>query len=53
MNEQTCEVCGKPATTTIYDLDAIPEGAFWLIEPDDGPWHFCDEHAVERNRPAE
>ena len=45
MEEHECEVCGAPATRVVHDVDAIPDESFWSIEPEDGPWHFCDAHA--------
>jgi hypothetical protein len=48
--DHTCEVGDKPATRVVSDLKSIPDESFWRIEPEDGPWYFCDEHAGEPAR---
>jgi hypothetical protein len=47
-----CEACGdKPATRIIHDFDEIREEVAMWMEPEDGPWYLCDEHARGAGEP--
>lgn len=50
LDEDVCEVCGKPATSWVRDLIKGPDKEYqgWYKHvPDSDPHHFCDLHKRE------
>jgi hypothetical protein len=52
LNAQDCEICGdQPATRIIHEWDDVPEECAAWMEPEDGPWYLCDQHADGAGEP--